>query len=161
MNTSLLRNLLFVAAVASVLIGLPFLFRLGNPSGPRPTSPLLSTSSNASDSGLNPAAPTNWLRTSSPTILKVRHPTALVTKAEALKPDPDVVETACHLDDAKVRLFGDVLAMAYGNERSTRKLQGQPEALRCLVWTDTWLKRDGKWEVIAAQDAAVPCKSAQ
>jgi len=51
--------------------------------------------------------------------------------------------------------------MAYGNERSNSKLQGQPEALRCLVWTDTWLKRDGKWEVIAAQDAAVPRKSAR
>jgi hypothetical protein len=65
------------------------------------------------------------------------------------------------LIDAKVRLFGDVFAMAYGNERSNSKLQGQPEALRCLVWTDTWLKRDGKWEVIAAQDTAVPRKSAR
>ena len=51
--------------------------------------------------------------------------------------------------------------MDYGNERSIRKLQGQPETLRCLVWTDTWLKRDGKWELIAAQDTAVPCNSAQ
>lgn len=82
-------------------------------------------------------------------------------KAEALKPEVGVSETACRLDDAKVRLFGDVLAMAYGNERSTRKRQGQPEALRCLVWTDTWLKRNGKWEIIAAQDTAVPCTSAQ
>jgi hypothetical protein len=78
-----------------------------------------------------------------------------------LKPDAGVIETACRLDDVKVRLFTDSLAMAYGNERSTRKLQGQPEAVRCLVWTDTWLKRDGKWELIAAQDNAVPCKSAQ
>jgi len=81
-------------------------------------------------------------------------------KAEALKPEAGVIETACRLDDVKVRLFGNSLAMAYGNERSTRKLQGQPEALRCLVWTDTWLRRDGKWELIAAQDTAVPCKSA-
>jgi hypothetical protein len=82
-------------------------------------------------------------------------------KAEALKPEAGVIETACRLDDVDVRLFGNSLAMAYGNERSTRKLQGQPEALRCLVWTDTWLRRNGKWELIAAQDTAVPCKSAQ
>jgi len=82
-------------------------------------------------------------------------------KAEVIKPEAGVTETACRLDDAKVRLFGDSLAMAYGNERSTRKLQGQPEALRCLVWTDTWLKRNGKWELVAAQDTAVPCKSAR
>jgi hypothetical protein len=82
-------------------------------------------------------------------------------KSQALKPEAGVIETACRLDDVKVRLFTDSLAMAYGNERSTRKVQGQPEAVRCLVWTDTWLKRDGKWELIAAQDTAVPCKSAR
>jgi len=32
------------------------------------------------------------------------------------------------------------------------------EAMRCLVWTDTWLKRRDKWEIIAVQDTAVPCK---
>jgi len=28
----------------------------------------------------------------------------------------------------------------------------------CLTWTDTWLKRDGKWQIIGVQDAQFPCK---
>lgn len=52
--------------------------------------------------------------------------TRLLRKAEV-----GVSETACCLDDVKVRLFGN------------------------------WLRRDGKWELIAVQGAAVPCKPAQ
>ena len=28
----------------------------------------------------------------------------------------------------------------------------------CLTWSDTWLKRDGRWQIIGAQDAQFPCK---
>ena len=31
------------------------------------------------------------------------------------------------------------------------------ETKRCLIWTDTWLKRAGKWQIMAAQDTTVPC----
>ncbi|UWZ81897.1 nuclear transport factor 2 family protein [Occallatibacter riparius] len=64
----------------------------------------------------------------------------------------------CKLDGAKVRLFGDSLAMVYGSERATQTGADGKDVGRCLVWTDTWLKRNGKWQIIAAQDTAVPCK---
>ena len=31
------------------------------------------------------------------------------------------------------------------------------EAKRCLIWTDTWLKRAGKWQIVTAQDTLIPC----
>ena len=72
--------------------------------------------------------------------------------------DPKNVATDCRLLDAKVRLFGDNLAVVYGSETATRKAKnGKPER-RCLTWTDTWLKRKGEWQVVAAQDAYFPCK---
>ncbi len=79
-------------------------------------------------------------------------------KAEALKRDASLKERDCRLDDAKVRFFGDSVAIIYGSERALRADKDGKEAMRCLVWTDTWLKRRGKWEIVAAQDTAVPCK---
>jgi len=79
-------------------------------------------------------------------------------KAEALKHDASLKERDCRLDDAKVRFFGESVAIIYGSERALHADKGGPEVMRCLVWTDTWLKRRGKWEIVAAQDTAVPCK---
>jgi hypothetical protein len=45
----------------------------------------------------------------------------------------------------------------YGSERAVH-IEKDKKITRCLVWTDTWLKRAGKWEIVAAQDTAVPCK---
>ncbi len=78
-------------------------------------------------------------------------------KAEALKHDDSLTEKDCRLDEAKARFFGNV-AMVYGRERATRVAKDGNSALKCLVWTDTWLKRDGKWQIIAVQDAYIPCK---
>ena len=69
----------------------------------------------------------------------------------------------CAVDDARVRFFssgsrGDDLAIIYGSEHATGKDHAPPEAKQCQVWTDTWLKRDGKWQVVAAQDNKVDCK---
>jgi hypothetical protein len=64
----------------------------------------------------------------------------------------------CRLLDARVRFFGDSLAMAYGSESSVRKAKDGSEKSRCQIWTDTWLKRNGKWQVIAAQDTQYDCK---
>ena len=64
----------------------------------------------------------------------------------------------CGLDTAKVRFFGDNLAMVYGSEHAIGKDKTRPEAKVCQVWTDTWLKRDGKWQIAAAQDNKVDCK---
>ena len=65
----------------------------------------------------------------------------------------------CGLDDAKVHFFGDSLALIYGSEHATGKDSKHPEAKQCQVWTDTWLKREGKWRIVAAQDNKVNCKS--
>lgn len=78
-------------------------------------------------------------------------------KAEALKHDTSLKERGCRLDGAKVRFFGDDVAVIYGSERALRTERNK-EVMRCLVWTDTWLNRNGKWEIVAAQDTAVPCQ---
>ncbi len=77
-------------------------------------------------------------------------------KEEAMAPlkNPD---RQCEFGDVKVHFFGDNLAIAYGNESSIRIGADGKEYKRCLAWTDTWLKRDGKWQLIAAQDNVVEC----
>lgn len=77
-------------------------------------------------------------------------------KEEALAPlkYPD---RQCEFGDVKVHFFGYDLAIAYGNESSIRKGADGKEYKRCLAWTDIWLKLDGKWQLIAAQDNVVEC----
>ena len=68
----------------------------------------------------------------------------------------------CALDDAKVRFFslssGEDVAIIYGSEHAIGKDKTHPDAKQCQVWTDTWLKRDGKWQIAAAQDNKLDCK---
>ncbi len=72
----------------------------------------------------------------------------------------------CGLDDAKVRLFslassvsgGEDVAILYGSEHAIGKDNAHPEAKVCQVWTDTWLRRNGKWQIVAAQDNKIDCK---
>src|SRR5512133_547861 len=66
--------------------------------------------------------------------------------------------TDCRLLDTRVRFFGENVALIYGSESSVRKAKDGKEARRCQIWTDTWLKRNGKWQIVAAQDALIPCK---
>jgi len=66
--------------------------------------------------------------------------------------------TDCQLKDIQIRLFGDSVAVAYGNESSVSKKQDGTTLKHCLAWTDTWLKRNGKWQIVAAQDNGVTCK---
>ena len=82
------------------------------------------------------------------------------TKSEELAQTTDSSKTSrdCRLIDANVRFFGDNLAMVYGSERAVRRAKDGTEKPRCLIWTDTWLKRDGKWQIIAAQDMPLDCK---
>lgn len=81
------------------------------------------------------------------------------TKADELKDEKDA-RTAhdCGLAEAKVRFFGDHLAVVYGSEHYVGKDKSQPNAKVCQVWTDTWLKRGGTWQIIASQDNRVECK---
>jgi Domain of unknown function (DUF4440) len=68
----------------------------------------------------------------------------------------------CALDDARVRFFslssGEDVAIIYGSEHAIGKDKTHPDAMQCQVWTDTWLKRNGKWQIAAAQDNKVDCK---
>ena len=59
-----------------------------------------------------------------------------------------------HLDYAHVRFFGDT-AVVQGSEIWTRKGGRKGR----FVWTDTWLRRDGKWQIVAAEDVSVPIKN--
>ncbi len=52
-----------------------------------------------------------------------------------------------HLDQLRVRFFGDV-AVAWGSENWKRK-DGKTGK---YVWTDVLVKRNGKWQIVAAQD---------
>ncbi len=52
------------------------------------------------------------------------------------------------LDDVKVRFFGDT-AIAHGSESWERKDGSKGR----YVWTDVWVRREGSWQIVAAQDA--------
>jgi len=83
---------------------------------------------------------------------------ARFTKADELK-DEKSARTAhdCGLDEAKVRFFGDSFAVVYGREHAVGKDKSRPSAKVCQVWTDTWMKRGDKWQIIASQDNRVEC----
>ena len=70
--------------------------------------------------------------------------------------------TRLALDDARVRFFSlssdEDVAIIYGSEHAIGKDKTHPDAKQCQVWTDTWLKRDGKWQIVAAQDNKIDCK---
>ncbi len=85
------------------------------------------------------------------------------TKADELRDEKGPHSAhGCTLDDAKVRFFssssGEDVAIIYGSEHAIGKDKTHPEAKQCQVWTDTWLKRNGKWQIAAAQDNKVDCK---
>jgi hypothetical protein len=92
------------------------------------------------------ASTTRLRKRSSPTTFRA-------DTADLSKTDRD-----CRLIDAKVRFFADNLAMVYGSESSVRKAKDGTQNSRCLIWTDTWLKRNGTWQIVAAQDTQFDCK---
>jgi ketosteroid isomerase-like protein len=54
-----------------------------------------------------------------------------------------------HVNEIKVRFFGDT-AVAQGSETWERR-SGEPKK-GSYVWTDTWVKRKGNWQIVAAED---------
>ena len=58
-----------------------------------------------------------------------------------------------HLNDVKVRFYGNT-AIAQGSE-TWEKHSGERGR---FVWTDTWLQRDGRWQIVAAEDLIAPEK---
>ena len=81
------------------------------------------------------------------------------TKADELRDEKGPHSArGCALDDAKVHFFGEDVAIIYGSEHAIGKDKMHPDAKQCQVWTDTWLKRNGKGQIAAAQDNKVDCK---
>ena len=81
------------------------------------------------------------------------------TKADELRDEKGAHSAhGCALDSATVRLFGENLAIIYGSEHAIGKDKAHPDLKQCQVWTDTWLNRNGKWQIIAAQDNKVECQ---
>jgi ketosteroid isomerase-like protein len=58
-----------------------------------------------------------------------------------------------HLNDAKVRFYGDA-AVAQGSESWVRRTETPLKGR--FIWTDTWIKRNGRWQIVAAEDLIVP-----
>ncbi len=58
-----------------------------------------------------------------------------------------------HLDYAHVRFFGDT-AVVQGSETWIRKGGHKGR----FVWTDTWIRRNGQWQIVQAQDITVAIK---
>ena len=58
-----------------------------------------------------------------------------------------------HANNVRVRFYGDT-AVAQGDETWERR-SGDPLRGR-FVWTDTWVRRNGKWQIVAAEDLIAP-----
>jgi ketosteroid isomerase-like protein len=58
-----------------------------------------------------------------------------------------------NLNDVKVRFYGNT-AVAQGSE-TWEKRSGERGR---FVWTDTWLQRNGRWQIVAAEDLIAPEK---
>ena len=56
-----------------------------------------------------------------------------------------------YLNEIEIRFYGEVV-VAQGNE-SWKKKDG---TLGRFVWTDTWIRRNGKWQIVAAEDLVPP-----
>jgi hypothetical protein len=56
-----------------------------------------------------------------------------------------------HANEVKVRFYGDT-AVAQGDETWERRSGERGR----FVWTDTWVRRNGKWQIVAAEDLIAP-----
>jgi hypothetical protein len=81
------------------------------------------------------------------------------SKKEALAESPDnTPEEACEMYEVTVHLFGDTIAILYGSESAVHVEVGGRRHKVKLTWTDTWLKRHGIWQIVAAQDMPTETK---
>jgi hypothetical protein len=73
----------------------------------------------------------------------------LYTKAEMIAKHADAPKyfVSNHLNEAKVRFYGET-AVVQGYESWERRTGERGR----FVWTDTWVRRNGKWQIVAAED---------
>jgi ketosteroid isomerase-like protein len=55
------------------------------------------------------------------------------------------------LNEVKVRFYGET-AIAQGDESWERRSGERGR----FVWTDTWIRRNGRWQIVAAEDLIAP-----
>ena len=73
-------------------------------------------------------------------------------KKELADAQSSVLEEACTMYEVKVHFFSDAIAILYGSESAVHvESDGRKHTVK-LTWTDTWLKRRGTWQIVAAQD---------
>ncbi len=77
-------------------------------------------------------------------------------KMISMTPDGPKLFVSNHANATKVRFYGDAV-VAQGDETWERR-SGEPRQGR-FVWTDTWVKRNGKWQIVAAEDLITPEQS--
>lgn len=77
----------------------------------------------------------------------VRYHKAAITKETG----PATYTVSNTLNSVDVRFYGDT-AVALGDETWVKK----DGSTGRYVWTDIWVYRNGKWQIVAAQDAATP-----
>ena len=68
--------------------------------------------------------------------------------------EPSGTYVSSKLDYVHYRHFGDTV-IAQGGESLQRK-DGGPDY--SLIWTDVWMWRNGKWQIVASQDSVLPKK---
>ena len=59
-----------------------------------------------------------------------------------------------HLNEVKIRFYGNT-AVAQGNETWVKR---KDSFTGRFVWTDTWVLRNDKWQIVAAEDLIAPVK---
>lgn len=58
------------------------------------------------------------------------------------------------LDEIKIRFYGKTIAVAQGSETWKRRSGARGR----FVWTDTWIRRNGRWQIVAAEDLTAAAK---
>jgi hypothetical protein len=57
-----------------------------------------------------------------------------------------------------IRFFGDSTAVAQGSETWTKR-KDLAQTTGRFVWTDTWVRRNGQWQIVAAEDVIAPAEA--
>lgn len=76
----------------------------------------------------------------------------VVNKAQSMAADPGPRTTVSDtLDYVHIRFPTPDVAIAQGGETAVKKGGSR----RSLIWTDTWLLRNGKWQIVTSQDSVL------
>ena len=76
----------------------------------------------------------------------------VVNKAQAMAPVTGPITVVSDtLDYIRIRFPTPDLAIAQGGETAVNK----DGSRRSLIWTDTWLLRAGKWQIVTSQDSVL------